>query len=597
MTFIIEFQPLGIKASYEKPITVMKAARLAGIFMESPCGGMGRCGKCQVSIFPIYHCQPSEILSSKEIEGNLQLACTTLVDKDLTVYLPQQITFPARLGKLPKSKRRIDPIIRKYFLKLPKATSLDTRSDFERIRNILSENHGINVNSIDWEVLKTLSSSIRKGQWDITVTVRDGEIIAVEPNDTTYKAYGVAIDLGTSNIAIYLVDLWKGKCIDAIGITNPQIAYGADVVTRLNFSLEDNSHINKLSQGVIETIDASEDRLCKDNGIEKNDILEITLVGNTVMHHIFLGFFPEGLALSPFIPLTCAPLELKARDLGINISPGAYIYFPPMVGGFVGSDLVAGLLASDIFSKKGNYLFIDIGTNTEIALKSHRGIMVCSCASGPAFEGGHLKYGMKALEGAISSVKIRQGKTHVRTVGKKPPLGICGSGIIEAIAEMLRVGILNSRGRIQTDRPGVRKSHDQWEFLLAEDKERAVAITQQDVNMIMLAKSAIRTGIKIILQEARINPEELEKVIIAGSFGTSIDLISAMKIGLFPPITKDKFIQAGNLAGKGAIEILISKRLRKMVEKRATEITHVALNTKPNFSELFANYMKFEGSK
>jgi len=592
MTFTIDFQPLGIKASYEKPLTIIEAARLAGICIESPCGGRGRCGKCKVLTHPAYPCQPSRLLSHKEIEQGFRLACATVIDRDLTVYLPQQVITPSKFRKLPKIKDQISPVIRKYFLKLPKATSLDPRADFERIKDNILKNHQININSIDWEVLKSLSSSIRKGRWNVTVTVRHGEIIAVEPDDTTHKAYGIAIDLGTSNIGIYLVDLLEGECIDAVGITNPQIAYGSDVVTRLNFSLQDELHLNKLRQGLIKAINISGEKLCRDNGIEGKDILEIILVGNTVMHHIFLGFSPEGLAFSPFVPLTCTPLELKARDIGINVAIGAYIYLPPIVGGFVGSDLVAGLLASGIFSRKSNnYLFIDIGTNTEIALKSHKGIMACSCASGPAFEGGHLKYGMKALEGAISSVKIGRRKLHIKTVGGKPPLGICGSGIMEAIAEMLRVGILDSTGRIQPDKPRVRKTQDQCEFLLAEDKEGVVAITQQDVNMIMLAKSAIRTGIEIILQEGGMKAEELEKVIVAGSFGTSINLISAIKIGLFPPIAK--FIQVGNIAGKGAIQILISNRLRKRAEKMAAGIKHIALNTKPNFSKLFANHMRF----
>ncbi|GAH20279.1 unnamed protein product, partial [marine sediment metagenome] len=436
----------------------------------------------------------------------------------------------------------VDPVCKKYFVKLKEANLGDLESDFNRIKSFLKNKYNLKVNSIDYRSLVEMPSIIRNNLWEITVTVRNDEIILIEGKDRTKNNFGLAIDLGTTKIAFLLVDLVTGKTIDSKGVMNPQVSYGEDIMSRLNFAMQSQDNANKIQKVVVTKINEAVSELCRKNNLTHKEITEMTVVGNTAMHHLLLGLPVNQLGLSPFVSLTNDSLQIKAREIGIKIAPGGYIFLPPPIAGFVGSDHLAVILATEIYKKKGNYLGIDIGTNTEIVLKSGKKITSVSTASGPAFEGAHIKYGMRAAPGAIERVLI-DSKTcipSVQTINDIKPVGICGSGILDAIAELLKAGIINRNGKFKTDLDCVRRdSKGEFSYILAPSDggnrrrensnvlengkfftkrcgEKDISINQKDIVEIQLAKGAIRAGIEVLLEHADISFKDIDRIIIAG---------------------------------------------------------------------------------
>ena len=489
----------------------------------------------------------------------------------------------------------VDPQVRKYFLRLEPPKLSDIRSDFERIKDGLLAQHSVRVTDVDHEVLKTLSNTARDAGWEITGAVAGREIIGVDQGDTSGRVFGVAIDLGTTKVALYLVDLVTGQTIDIAGVMNPQIAYGEDVISRIDYAMSDEKNQRRLKEVVVKEINVAIEKLCRKNRISEPDILALSLVGNTGMHHLFLGLPTRQLALAPYVAAVDSALTVKSREIGLHVGPGSYVHLPPPIAGFIGSDHVAMLIASEVYHKDGNIVAIDIGTNTEIALKSGGTITGCSCASGPAFEGAHIKQGMRAAPGAVEGVHIDPETmlARVATINNKRPAGICGSGILGGLAEMFRVGIINSRGRMSRDKPGVRTNQQrQLEFVLVPQDSTGIGedivITHQDVGEVQLAKAAIRTGFDILLEDAGLRPDGVDQVIIAGAFGSYIDPIDALTLGMFPDIPATKFVSVGNAAGVGAKQILLSRRLQGKASELAGSVRYVELAARPEFSEHFA---------
>jgi len=601
MEFTVKFSPIGKRVIENRPRLLLDIAREAGVGLKSLCGGKGKCGKCKVMVNPVNEATAIEkkLFTQDEIEEGYRLACCTTVREDTQVYIPpSSITEEQKLQIWGKEiEVKPSPPVRKFFLKLTKATLSDVRPDFQRIREELKRKYDVKVESTDSKVLNIIGPTLRDSDWSITAIVRGSEIIGVEPGNRTKESLGIAIDLGTSKIAFYLVDLLTGKSINIYGITNPQIAYGEDVLSRIHYAGNTRTNLKKLKSEVLKAINLAIKKICRESKVERGDILEATLVGNTAMHHIFLGLPVKQLGLAPFTMATNEPLEIKAREVSLEIYPGGYIYLPPPIAGFVGSDHLAMLIASEIERKEGNLIAIDIGTNTEIALKTKGRIISCSCASGPAFEGAHIKHGMRAAPGAIERVNIdsKSLTVNVATIDDRAPLGICGSGILDGISEMLRVGIIDSSGKINSGYKGVRriKRGKSLEFLLAKKGRREITITQQDVSEIQLAKGAIRTGIEILLEEAGVKTQDIDGVIVAGAFGTYIDPLKAVRIGMFPEIDIGKFNQVGNAAGIGAKAILISKKLRQETNQLAKRVKYLELATHSNFFEHFTSAVRF----
>jgi uncharacterized 2Fe-2S/4Fe-4S cluster protein (DUF4445 family) len=601
MEFTVKFSPIGKRVIENRPRLLLDMAREVGLGLKSVCGGKGKCGKCKVIVNPANEATVIErkLLTQDEIAEGYRLACRTTVSEDTEVYVPASSITEQQKLQIGGKEIKVKPLppARKFFLELPKATLSDVRPDLQRIKDELKRKYNVKVDSADIKVLNVIGPTLRDSDWSITVIARGSEIIGVEPGNTTKAGFGVAIDLGTTKIAFYLVDLLTGESINIYGIMNPQIAYGEDILSRIHYASNNRANLRKLKNEVLKAINLSIKKVCRESKVRSRDILEVTLVGNTAMHHIFLGLPVKQLGVAPFTMATNEPLEIKARELGFEICSGGYFYLPPPIAGFVGSDHLAMLIASEIETKEGNLIAIDIGTNTEIALKTKEKIISCSCASGPAFEGAHIKHGMRAASGAIERVNINSKtlSVNVTTIDDKGPLGICGSGILDAISEMLRVGIIDSSGKINSGYKGVRriKGGKSLEFLLAKEGRREITVTQQDVSEIQLAKGAIRTGIETLLEEAGLKTQDIDGVIVAGAFGTYIDPLKAVRIGMFPEIDIGKFTQVGNAAGIGAKAILISKKLRKEANRLAKRIEYLELATYPSFFEHFIKAIRF----
>jgi len=632
----ISIEPIGRRILLEEPTNGLDAILDAGIGIKSVCAGKGTCGKCRILVMDKDRKPPndqeSRKLSSDEISHGVRLACQQIFDRDLKIYIPASSLSEEQKLQVEGEKIEfdIDPLVNKFHLKLKRASLDDLGSDFDRVKDTLKSEYDISVDRVDIEILKLMPGIIRDNSWDITVAIKDSEIINVEAGDKTASSYGIAVDLGTTKIAILLVNLVSGETVDSKGIMNPQISFGEDVMSRLNFSLQDQENLEKIKNIAIGRISEAINKLCSNNNISSSEILEMTLVGNTAMHHLFLGLPVKQLALAPFVPITSNPIEIKARDIGIELAPGAYIYMPPPIAGFVGSDHLAMILGTGIDNKKGNYLGIDIGTNTEIALVSGGKVTSVSTASGPAFEGAHVKHGMRAAPGAIEKVLIDQNTftAEIQTINDKAPIGICGSGILDAVAELLRTGLIDKRGKFNKENKHLcQDAKGQLKFVLGNlsnnknsgkdgetskqenpktsftdtastviDKqcyENDISIDQKDIVEIQLAKGAMRTGIEILLENAGISFNKIDGIIIAGAFGSYIDPKNVVNIGMFPKVSLEKISQVGNAAGVGARMMLLSRIERKRSEKIAQDIAYLELTVFPSFTDHFVASMQF----
>jgi uncharacterized 2Fe-2S/4Fe-4S cluster protein (DUF4445 family) len=411
------------------------------------------------------------------------------------------------------------------------------------------------------------------------------------------RQLGLAIDLGTTKIAGYLVDLSDGRTLAAKGVMNPQISYGEDVISRINRVIKSPDDSVQLQKLAVEAINELGADLCAEVSANIEEIVEAVVVGNTAMHHLFLNLPVKQLALSPFVPAVSRALEVKARDLGLGIAPGAYVHLLPNIAGFVGADHVAMLLATEAREAEEPIIALDIGTNTEISLVNNGEVNTVSCASGPAFEGGHIKYGMRAATGAIERLRIDGDKVQYQTIDGAPPIGICGSGILDALAQLYLAKVIDENGRIMSNHPRVRNYKGQREFILVSKEERkgkpAITITQHDVRELQLAKAAIRTGIQALLEASGCAEDDIKQVIIAGAFGTYIDVASAVAIGMLPPLPLNRFQQVGNAAGMGAKLALISLKSRAKAQAVASRVSYIELASTPGFQPTFmqASYL------
>ena len=405
---------------------------------------------------------------------------------------------------------------------------------------------------------------------------------------------GLAVDIGTTKIAVYIVDLATGQTLVARGAMNPQIAYGEDVIARLVFASKGLDEATTMARLLAEGLSQLAADACAAIGARPSDIVDAVVVGNTAIHHLFLRLPVQQLAAAPYVPAVRAAVDVKARAIGLKIAPGAYVHLLPNIAGYVGADHVAMLLATGVADATDTTLAIDIGTNTEMCLTHRGGMTSLSCASGPAFEGAHIKFGMRAAPGAIERVRIAAGgRAEYKTIGDEPPVGLCGSGILDVVAQLRLAGLLDGRGRLAGSR--VREADGDVEFVIAEEREtgngRAITVTQHDIRELQLAKGAIRCGIEALLQEADIAARDLDRVIIAGAFGTYIDVESAITIGLLPVLPLDRISQVGNAAGTGARLALISRAHRQQAQAIARRVSYLELARTPCFMRNFAEAM------
>jgi uncharacterized 2Fe-2S/4Fe-4S cluster protein (DUF4445 family) len=593
----IEFEPLGLGCRSALGSSLLEATREAGVGLAALCGGQGRCGRCKVQVVsgavsPLSAVE-KELLSEKELALGFRLACQVRVRGDIRVLVPlESLTADQRMQieglELPVP---VEPAVVAYDLRLPPPTLEDLRSDGSRLQARLAEEYGLADLSFDFELLRRLPDLLRGNEWSGSVALRGREVIGFLPQGQ--ELLGLAIDLGTTKIAGYLVDLVTGQLLAAKGVLNPQIRYGEDVMSRISYAMKEGA--TRLQEAVVGALNDLAQVLCGECGLEVDQILEAVVVGNTAMHHLFLGLPVAQLGLAPYIPAVSEALDIKARDVGLSIAPGGYLHLLPNIAGFIGADHVAVLLATGIHKAERATLGLDIGTNTEITLAVEGRLLSCSCASGPAFEGAHIKDGMRAAAGAIERLRIVDSQVEYQTIGDLPPVGLCGSGVLDAVAELLRLGIVDERGAMR-DHSRVRRSDRDKEFVLVEEGEsgleREIVITRRDIGEIQLAKGAVRAGINVLLSEAGLTDSDLEEVIIAGAFGNYIGIDSGVAIGMLPPLPLERFKQVGNAAGMGAKIALISKEMRAQAAQIARRVEYIELTNHPSFAEEFTRSMR-----
>jgi uncharacterized 2Fe-2S/4Fe-4S cluster protein (DUF4445 family) len=599
MTVYIDFEPVGRRGECPPGQSLLDCARQLGVEIVSFCGGAGSCGRCIVQVLDGEVSEPApgegEYLSSEELAAGYRLACRAIPLGDCKVRVPpESLTTPQRTQiegeQVPVSP---EPLVQTYLVTLHAPSLNDLRADAEQLLEALVRQHGVPAANVDLAALRNLSPRLRSEGWQVRVAIRGEEIIAVLP--VAARPLGLAVDLGTTKIAAYLVDLETGRTLAAEGLMNPQIAYGEDVIARLAFANQGAAEANRLRTLVIDALNETVAKMCTGIDAEPGEIVETVVVGNTAMHHLFLELPVRQLAAAPYVPAIGSALDVKARDLGLHIAPGAYVHLLPNVAGYVGADHVAMLLATGITQAEGVVLALDIGTNTEVCLANRGKLTSLSCASGPAFEGAHIKHGMRAANGAIEHLRIVGDRIEYQVIGGVPPVGLCGSGILDTLAQLCQAGIVDARGRMG-EHPRVRDTTSLREFVLIGETERqdghpAITFTQNDVRELQLAKGAMRTGIDVLLEANCLVADEIDRVIIAGAFGTYIDVASAIAIGMLPRLPLDRFHQVGNAAGMGAKLALISRNKRDEAQSIARRVRYIELSTFPQFAKRFAHAM------
>ena len=573
--------------------TIFHCARRNGLRIVGACGGRGTCGSCSVLVVngEVKHANGHVIAAQEEAARRRRprwlRACQLVplgdcalevADRSLAPVVRADIETGDHVEMLP-----LDPAVISHDVGVPAATLTDMHSDADRVADVLP------FATLDLEAARQLPALLRAHNWSARVRLRGDEAIDVAAPGS--RTLGLAVDLGTTNIAGFLVDLASGQRLASLGIENPQVFWGADVISRMNFAIGGTAPAKELREAAVTALNALAHDLCRAVGAAPAEVVDVAICGNTAMHHLLLGLPVRQLGRAPFVAATREALDLKARDLGLAVAPGAYVHLAAAIGGFVGGDHVTALLATEPhWQAATTSLVMDIGTNTEISL-IHRGeILTASCPSGPALEGGHISCGMRAAEGAIERVTFVDDALKIATIGKHRPVGLCGSGVLDAIAALRAGGLLDARGRLSGVHPAIVETEGLRAVALAPN----VFFTQHDVRAVQLAKAAIAAGIELLLAEARLAEADIERVIIAGAFGAYIDVASAIAVGLLPALPRERFEQVGNAAGLGIRQILTSRAVRDKARALARRCRYVELSTRGGFQKVFLDNIGFK---
>jgi uncharacterized 2Fe-2S/4Fe-4S cluster protein (DUF4445 family) len=592
------FQPIGRRIAADPGDTLLEAAQDAGVALSSVCGGVGVCGDCRVRVLrgavsPV-NVTERDHLSEVEVADGLRLACQTVIQNPGEIVIdvpPDSLSAPQRSQvegeEIPLA---VAPLIRVHDLVGTPPSIDDLRGDWERVQGIAPEEWNLSV-----PVAAELPGQLRGHGWRVRMITRQAEVVRFLPPDRI--PLGFAVDVGTTGLAAYLVDLLSGETIGIAGATNPQIAYGEDVMARLTLVVHDPAGAGRLQAAIIGGLNELLHEVTTQAGTTAGAVVDVVAVGNTAMHHLLLGLPVEQLGTAPYVPAISSPISTPARPLGLDVAPGAALYLPPNVAGFVGADHVSMLLATATPDQPGVTLSLDIGTNTEITLNAHGRLWSCSTASGPAFEGAHIHDGMRAADGAIERLIWSDGHLRWLTINHARPVGLCGSGILDAVAALRGADILTVTGAMRRDVSGVlgtQEINPYYEIVPANltGHGRAVRMSRSDVNEVQLAKAAIRAGIKLLVEQAGLAEQDIDRVIVAGAFGNYIDLDSAITIGLFPPLPKERFIQVGNAAGIGAKRLLINPQERQRAAELVKHLEYIELTNHPDFPDRFSQAVK-----
>ncbi|NNN19293.1 MAG: DUF4445 domain-containing protein [Acidimicrobiaceae bacterium] len=581
---LVIFEPPGIPIESIAGETVLESARRTGIRLVAACGGRGTCRSCYVRVL--------EGTFDGGEEGDAQRACQIRPISSITVELSaRSLSTPERTEVAGTDVPvELAPIIRAVDVSVVPPSLEDRCADAERLA-IALEPHGVKLAPLDLEVLHALPLALRRQQWSGTALLsRDTRLVAFAASGTS--PLGLAVDFGTTNVAGYLVDLATGRRLAGRGIENLQAGFGSDVVTRITYATRSETGHQNLVRAARQTLSMLTQALCESAKAKPADIVDIVICGNTVMHHLFLGLPVGALGAAPFVAAASGALDFPASELGLGLAPGCFMHLLPGIGGYVGGDHVAALLATRHHHVGGVSLILDIGTNTEISLlREQDEIISISTPSGPALEGGHIACGMRAGEGAVEGVREDgSGGFALTTIGGVPPVGLCGSGVLDAVAAMFRSGAIDRRGRISPDGPATVQLASGRAVKLADPD---LFFTQDDIRSVQLAKAAIRAGVDLLLEEGGVGEQEVNRVIVAGAFGAYIDLESTVAIGLLPDIPLERYIQVGNAAGVGARLALLSADEREEAIRLAKRARVLELSGLPQFQKVFFRRIGF----
>jgi len=586
----IQFDPYAVEIHAQSGQTLLECAKANDIRIASACGGRGICKSCVVHFTEGDIPEPSkgdrQFFSAAKLAKGWRRAC------QVTPTTACRITIPAR-ARAASARMQVDgadfwvqpePTVRSFQVTLDIPVLDNPVADCDRLVNAINGVQADACQCVDVEVMRSLPALLRPKNQSIQAVLHAGEVIAVYAGKT--RLVGLAVDLGTTNIGVFLIDLHTGSTIVSGGLENPQVMFGSNVISRIETAIQSPEKAGEMHRVVIDALNRYVRELCEIHHLSTEQIVDVVVAGNTAMHHLFLKLPVRGLGLAPFTATIAAGVDMKAARLDLHTAPGACLHMMANIAGFVGGDHTAMLMGICADTEKRKVIALDIGTNTEISLIHNGSITSLSCPSGPALEGGHITCGMRAAQGAIETVSIEEGAIRLETIGGGEPLGLCGSAVLDTVAAFYHDGGLNKRGRIQENYPHTVDIDGERGFLLhAGDQE--VVFTQKDVRSVQLAKAAIRAGIDLLLKHEGLEYEQLDRIIVAGAFGNYIRVESACAIGMFPQLSLDRFEQVGNSAGIGAKLALLSAPLRVKAQLLARNCRYIVQAGNPLFNSIF----------
>jgi uncharacterized 2Fe-2S/4Fe-4S cluster protein (DUF4445 family) len=594
----LRFIPNGTDVRVPSGTPVFDAASWNGVAIDSTCGGHGTCKKCKVRIedgnVPVSSVDP-RAFSPDELRDGWRLACRAEARGDLVVHVPPLQTRPKAALVGVGRHVILRPAVQKRHLVLDEPSLEDQRSDVQRVLDALEDLEP----RVELSVVRTLGKTLRAAMFDVTAVVCDDLLIAVEPGDTTARRFAIAFDLGTTTVVATLLDLETGQPAAVRSMLNRQQPYGADVISRVSATMLDDEALGALETRAHETFAELTAEVCEEAGVDPAEVYEIVVVGNVTMTQLALGIDPEPLSMAPFIVAAHELPAATAADFGVAVHPRAPAVVFPSLGAYVGADIVAGMLATGLTRDTRLRLFIDVGTNSEIALGSHDRVLATAAPAGPAFEAAQIRCGMRAAEGAIEGVRIAGDELELQVIGDVEPVGLCGSGLVDCVAELVRAGLLDHSGRYVPDETAAEiapalatrltKIGEERVFMLAN----GVYLSQRDVRELQFAKASIATGWQILLGELGVTPEDISQVLLAGSFGAYLSPASAVKIGLVPRMALPRIVSAGNVASEGAKMAALSVRERAEARSIIHEVEYVELSGRADFNDMFVDQLAF----
>ena len=603
----IRFAPDGTDTRVPAGTTIFDAASWNGVAIDSTCGGHGTCKKCKVKLLsgsvPVSPVDP-RAFTIEELKAGWRLACRAPVTGDLEIEVPPLQTRPKAALVGVGRHVILRPAVQKRYVELEEPSLEDQTPDLERLLAAVSD---LELR-VDLHAALTMGRTLRQSDFKVTAVVVDDLLIDVEPGDTTDRRFAIAFDLGTTTVVATLLDLGTGQPLAVRSMLNRQQPYGADVISRVSATMLDPDALEALQARAAETLNQLAGEVCEQAEVDPREVYEITLCGNATMTQLALGIDPEPLAVAPFIITSRVLPPVTAADLGVRLHPRAPAVLFPALGAYVGGDIVAGMLASGLTRDRRLRLFIDVGTNSEIALGSAERVVATAAPAGPAFEAAQIRCGMRAAEGAIEGVRIDGDELALEVIGDAAPLGMCGSGLVDAVAQLVACGLLDHSGRFVPDEVAAEqhaglsqrlvKVGEERVFVLAwrgEDPANAVYLSQRDVRELQFAKASIATGWSILLNELDVTAADISQVLLAGSFGSYLSPASAVRIGLVPKMALPRIVSAGNVAGEGAKMAALSVNERAAALSILDEVEYVELSGRSDFNDLFVDQLAFPG--